>query len=340
MTAREIEEQWSDADRARNASGARRRPIRSRRRRRPWSIARVRGPRVIRPGAISAATLRESVPDLIGDAVSPMRVLFVCTGNTCRSVDGRGPGAAHRGRAQPRRSTSGAPARPRGTARPRPTARCSCASSTTSISRRTARGCSRASWSRATISSSRWARITSSASRRSAARGAPSCSPSYGSRGADGPPDRRSVRRRSRTVSRDVRRARSRDPPRLRPPRRGASTGRLVIAGPSRLVLLGNPVSHSLSPAFQNAALRSAGIPLTYEAHRGRGARPRPRARAARRGQRGGQHHHSAQGSGGRAVRAPVAAGRARGRGEHVLDRARRRDSSATTPTSAASRRS
>ena len=39
-----------------------------------------------------------------------------------------------------------------------------------------------------------------------------------------------------------------------------------MIAGPSRLVLLGNPVSHSLSPVFQNAALRSAGIPLTYEA--------------------------------------------------------------------------
>ncbi|HEX7545293.1 MAG TPA: shikimate dehydrogenase [Gemmatimonadaceae bacterium] len=35
---------------------------------------------------------------------------------------------------------------------------------------------------------------------------------------------------------------------------------------PSRLVLLGHPVAHSLSPALQNAALRSAGIPLTYEA--------------------------------------------------------------------------
>jgi shikimate dehydrogenase len=31
-------------------------------------------------------------------------------------------------------------------------------------------------------------------------------------------------------------------------------------------VLLGHPVAHSLSPAFQNAALRHAGIPLTYEA--------------------------------------------------------------------------
>lgn len=35
---------------------------------------------------------------------------------------------------------------------------------------------------------------------------------------------------------------------------------------PRRLVLLGHPVSHSLSPAFQNAALRAAGISLHYEA--------------------------------------------------------------------------
>lgn len=35
---------------------------------------------------------------------------------------------------------------------------------------------------------------------------------------------------------------------------------------PGRLVLLGDPVSHSLSPIFQNAALKAAGIPLTYEA--------------------------------------------------------------------------
>ena len=33
-----------------------------------------------------------------------------------------------------------------------------------------------------------------------------------------------------------------------------------------RLVLLGHPVSHSLSPAFQNAALRAAGLALEYEA--------------------------------------------------------------------------
>ncbi|MFI5242902.1 MAG: shikimate dehydrogenase family protein [Gemmatimonadales bacterium] len=39
-----------------------------------------------------------------------------------------------------------------------------------------------------------------------------------------------------------------------------------MIAGPSRLVLLGNPVSHSLSPLFQNAALRSEGIDLSYDA--------------------------------------------------------------------------
>jgi shikimate dehydrogenase len=35
---------------------------------------------------------------------------------------------------------------------------------------------------------------------------------------------------------------------------------------PGRLVLLGHPVAHSLSPRFQNAALARAGIPLIYEA--------------------------------------------------------------------------
>ena len=35
---------------------------------------------------------------------------------------------------------------------------------------------------------------------------------------------------------------------------------------PSRLVLLGHPVGHSLSPRMQTAALRSAGIPLDYTA--------------------------------------------------------------------------
>jgi shikimate dehydrogenase len=35
---------------------------------------------------------------------------------------------------------------------------------------------------------------------------------------------------------------------------------------PGRLVLLGHPVSHSLSPRFQNAALHAAGISLRYEA--------------------------------------------------------------------------
>lgn len=35
---------------------------------------------------------------------------------------------------------------------------------------------------------------------------------------------------------------------------------------PGRLVLLGHPVAHSISPRFQNAALRAAAIPLVYEA--------------------------------------------------------------------------
>jgi shikimate dehydrogenase len=37
-----------------------------------------------------------------------------------------------------------------------------------------------------------------------------------------------------------------------------------VTRPPGRVVLLGHPVGHSLSPAIQNAALRAAGIDLTY----------------------------------------------------------------------------
>jgi shikimate dehydrogenase len=36
------------------------------------------------------------------------------------------------------------------------------------------------------------------------------------------------------------------------------------VSRPSRLVLVGHPVAHSLSPLIHNAALRAAGIPLEY----------------------------------------------------------------------------
>lgn len=39
-----------------------------------------------------------------------------------------------------------------------------------------------------------------------------------------------------------------------------------MILGPDRLVLLGHPVAHSLSPVFQNAALRSMHLTVSYEA--------------------------------------------------------------------------
>ncbi len=39
-----------------------------------------------------------------------------------------------------------------------------------------------------------------------------------------------------------------------------------VAPRPGRLVLLGHPVAHSLSPLFQNAALEAAGIAVRYEA--------------------------------------------------------------------------
>src|SRR3981081_499381 len=45
-----------------------------------------------------------------------------------------------------------------------------------------------------------------------------------------------------------------------------ADSGSEMTKLPGRLVLLGHPVSHSLSPVFQNAALRASGIPLLYEA--------------------------------------------------------------------------
>jgi len=38
------------------------------------------------------------------------------------------------------------------------------------------------------------------------------------------------------------------------------------MAAPLRLVLLGQPVSHSLSPVFQNAALHAAGLEVRYDA--------------------------------------------------------------------------
>jgi shikimate dehydrogenase len=38
-----------------------------------------------------------------------------------------------------------------------------------------------------------------------------------------------------------------------------------VITTPERLVLLGHPLGHSLSPVFQNAALKAAGFELVYE---------------------------------------------------------------------------
>ena len=66
MTSREIEQQWGDAiarGLLRVLDGGRLMPSA------PSTVVDCMGrrPRVIRPGAISSATLRESVPDLIGD---------------------------------------------------------------------------------------------------------------------------------------------------------------------------------------------------------------------------------------------------------------------------------
>jgi shikimate dehydrogenase len=39
-----------------------------------------------------------------------------------------------------------------------------------------------------------------------------------------------------------------------------------MAGGTRRLVLLGHPIAHSLSPVFQNAAIRAAGLDATYDA--------------------------------------------------------------------------
>src|SRR6185437_8711333 len=76
----------------------------------------------------------------------------------------------------------------------------------------------------------------------------------------------RPLRRRAGAVPGDVRRAGCGDPARAGSHRGRAQSWRVVTVRPRRLVLLGHPVSHSLSPVFQNAALQSAGVPIRYEA--------------------------------------------------------------------------
>jgi shikimate dehydrogenase len=47
---------------------------------------------------------------------------------------------------------------------------------------------------------------------------------------------------------------------------RRAEESKIGRRHPSRLLILGHPVAHSLSPRFQTAALRAAGIPVEYSA--------------------------------------------------------------------------
>ena len=109
---------------------------------------------------------------------------------------------------------------------------------------------------------------------------------------------------------------------------------------PGRLVLLGHPVGHSLSPAFQNAALQRGGHSRSL---RGASTSTAPTSSARVDALRA----ENAWGN----VTVPYkermrdacderhAARRARRRGQHVLARRRRAPRSATTPTSAGSRR-
>src|SRR5207237_6609001 len=70
----------------------------------------------------------------------------------------------------------------------------------------------------------------------------------------------RSDRWRARSLSRDGGRAGAGSAARLRSDHRRALIRNTLTPTPERLVLLGHPLGHTLSPLFQNAALRAAGI--------------------------------------------------------------------------------
>ena len=138
----------------------------------PRASARARSP---------AASLRESVPDLDRRHLNRMRLLFVCTGNTCRSpmAEGIARRLIDRARATDLEVSSAGTS---GVARmrPRPTARCSSPWSTGSTSPTIVRGSSRARSCRAVRPHPRDG-PASPRTRRSAGRGRtrPICSRGY-----------------------------------------------------------------------------------------------------------------------------------------------------------------
>ena len=124
--------------------------------------------------------------------------------------------------------------------------------------------------SRATspTSSSPWDRTTSSASRRSAAAGRAYLLTDYASRGASIARDQRSDRRRARRLPRDRRRARGRDSPRPRSHHGGARHRSGVMrAARAGWCCSGTPSPTRCRRAFQNAALaRARAFRSRYEA--------------------------------------------------------------------------
>ncbi len=151
------------------------------------------------------------------------------------------------------------------------------------------------------------------------ARGKTHLLTSFSSRGTDRPPHRRPLRRRAQPVSRDLRRARARDPARVRAPRRPSARrdspdAPTEPAGPAR-----PPRGSFVVAGVPERGAPARGDPAHVRDARRARARSRRHRAAPRGGPRRGERDDPAQGSDGRAVRRAHAARGACGGGEHIL---------------------
>ena len=164
----------------------------------------------------------------------------------------------------------------------------------------------------------------------------------YASHGASSRADQRSDRRRARRLSRDRRRARGRDSPSPRPHHGGAGHGRGVMRRPrSGWCCSGIPWATRCRRASRTPRWQRAGIPVALRSARRRAGDDSSRdvRSTSRRDAVGATSPCRTRSACTPRATCVTPLARARRRGEHVVDGRRRRACTATTPTSAGSRR-